>query len=494
MKNLISKKSIIWQIFISALFIFFSSLPCQAAGWQEMELPKPSNDILQGHNLLQCELKNFPSAQRLFYACLIDHSTPATKQKNVNDYWVVELDNQGKKKQEWMIKNISNAVDFFSASLIAADQNNFYLAVTEIDSTSYDPKIQTLRNWVIKNLKIYRLTKTNKQEAIDYGQVLGGFETLPAIMVQPSSTPGKRPACLWIAINRPSENSKNLQGSSFEVVEQCYDRKDKDRLRSIAEWKTDAKSGWYELSFLDSNGSNIQIGAEKLEIGAKKAVYQTGIKLWFFAERAAVVTSWEKITYALAVEKSYTYAKLILPQDFYGLDSFFYRHIRSGNEMQTHLVIPNVTSKSTELLIRQQPKGATQPSAKGEWPIVGKMDLTKLMADRWYQDVPFSAHHFNSFLMKRLDNGWVFFVFISETNGNAHLSKNGAGEIYTFLLNPDGSLRKALPIQVLNKSDVGVTPSNAKIASGLNDQTFFLLLQQNDPKNVFSLWRLQLDQ
>ncbi len=116
MKNFFSKKSMILQAVIPSFFLFFSSLTSQAAEWQKMELPQPSATVLQGRGLFHCELKSFPSAQRLFYGCRVG-ATGSSAKTRPYDYWVVEFDNQGKKKQEWVIKNISNAAVFFYSAL-----------------------------------------------------------------------------------------------------------------------------------------------------------------------------------------------------------------------------------------------------------------------------------------------------------------------------------------------------------------------------------------
>ncbi|HPI63406.1 MAG TPA: hypothetical protein PK803_05490 [Alphaproteobacteria bacterium] len=486
MKNFFAKKSMILQAVIPGFFLFFSHAS-QAAEWQKIELPQPSATVLQGRGLFQCELKSFPSAQRLFYGCRLGNTDPATKTRPY-DYWVVELDNQGKKKQEWVIKNVNEGNKLFSALIIAADNQDFYLALTELDDEANKKKrdVQVLSSWLIKTLKIYRVSKNNKQEAIDYGWVTGSLKTLPAIMVQPSGAAGKRPACLWIAIERPSEASDNNDGAFFEIVEQCYDRKGKERLRIVTEWKANTKSGWYELSFLSSDGGSIQVGGEKFEIGAKKAAFQSASQLWHYSLIEGNPSIWEQQARRPAGSQTYTYAKPILANDIYGLNGFFYRNLRDLENAQTHIIVPHVSSKTVELLIHQQPKSGAQPSTKAEWPMIGKIDLTKLLAR--YQ-LAGAKYLWDSSLIQGPDKGWV--LVVSQLDGATSMIQ-APGMLYTFLLKADGSLIRELPAVKL--SHRRPSDSNIEILPGLNDRTAFLLLTGTAPNDKLSLWRLQLDQ
>ena len=472
------------QLIITGLVSMVVFSVSQAAEWQKIELPQPSATVLQGRGLFQCELKSFPSAQRLFYGCRVG-ATGSSAKTRPYDYWVVELDNQGKKKQEWVIKNVSEGNKLFSTLIIAADNQDFYLAVTELDdeANKKNRDVQVLSNWLIKTLKIYRVSKNNKQEAIDYGWVTGSLKTLPAVMVQPSGAAGKRPACLWIAIERPSEASDNNDGAFFEIVEQCHDRKGKDRLRIIAEWKTDPKSGWYELSFLSSNGGSIQVGGEKFEIGTKKAVFQSASQLWHYSLIEGNPSMWEQQARRPAGSQTYTYAKPILANDIYGLNGFFYRNSTKVENAETHIIIPHVSSKTVELLIHQQPKGS---SATAEWPMIGKIDLTKLLAR--YQ-LAGAKYLWDSSLIQGPDKGWV--LVVSQLDGATSMIQ-APGMLYTFLLKADGSLIRELPAVKL--SHRRPSDSNVEILPGLNDRTAFLLLTGTAPNDQLSLWRLQLDQ
>lgn len=473
------------QLIITGLVSMVVFSVSQAAEWQKMELPQPSATVLQGRGLFQCELKSFPSAQRLFYGCRVGNADPATKTRPY-DYWVVELDNQGKKKQEWTIKNISNAAVFFSAAVIAADNQDFYLAVTELDdeANKKNRDVQVLSSWLTKTLKIYRVSKNNKHEAIDYGWVTGSLKTLPAIMVQPSGSAGKRPACLWIAIGRPSMASDNNDGAFFEIVEQCHDRKGKERLRIIAQWKGDPKSGWYELSFLSSDGGSIQVRGEKFEIGAKKAVFQSASLLWHYTPIEGNPSIWEQQARRPAGSQTYTYAKPILAYDIYGLNGFFYRNLRDLENAQTHLIIPHVSSKTVEFLIHQQPKSGAQPSAKAEWPMIGKIDLTKLLAR--YQ-LAGGKYLWDSSLIQGPDKGWV--LVVSQIDAVTPMI---TASVYTFLLKADGSLIRELPAVKLSRPRP--VDSQVEIVPGLNDGTAFLLVTEMPQIDQFNLWRLQLDQ
>ena len=485
MGNIFFKRLLLLPLSIVSFSGLFFSLSAEAAEWQKMELPQPSATVLQGRGLFQCELKSFPSAQRLFYGCRVG-ATGSSAKTRPYDYWVVELDNQGKKKQEWVIKNVSEGNKLFSALIIAADNQDFYLAVTELDdeANKKNRDVQVLSSWLIKTLKIYRVSKNNKQEAIDYGWVTGSLKTLPAVMVQPSGSAGKRPACLWIAIGRPSEASDNNDGAFFEIVEQCHDRKGKERLRIIAEWKTDPKSGWYELSFLSSNGGSIQVGGEKFEIGAKKAVFQSASQLWHYSLIEGNPSIWEQQARRPAGSQTYTYAKPILANDIYGLNGFFYRNSTKVENAETHIIIPHVSSKTVELLIHQQPKSGAQPSTKAEWPMIGKIDLTKLLAR--YQ-LAGAKYLWDSSLIQGPDKGWV--LVVSQIDDETPMI---TASVYTFLLKADGSLIRELPAVKL--SHRRPSDSNVEILPGLNDPTAFLLVTGMPQIDQFNLWRLQLDQ
>ena len=485
MGNIFFKRLLLLPLSIVSFSGLFFSLSAEAAEWQKMELPQPSATVLQGRSLFHCELKSFPSAQRLFYGCRVGNTDPVTKTRPY-DYWVVEFDNQGKKKQEWVIKNVNAGNKLFSALIIAADNQDFYLAVTELDdeANKKNRDVQVLSSWLIKTLKIYRVSKNNKQEAIDYGWVTGSLKTLPAIMVQPSGAAGKRPACLWIAIERPSEASDNNDGAFFEIVEQCHDRKGKDRLRIIAEWKTDPKSGWYELSFLSSNGGSIQVGGEKFEIGAKKAAFQSASQLWHYSLIEGNPSIWEQQARRPAGSQTYTYAKPILANDIYGLNGFFYRNLRDLENAQTHIIVPHVSSKTVELLIHQQPKSGAQPSTKAEWPMIGKIDLTKLLAR--YQ-LAGAKYLWDSSLIQGPDKGWV--LVVSQIDDETPMI---TASVYNFLLKADGSLIRELPAVKLNRPRP--SDSQVEILPGLNDPTAFLLVTGMPQIDQFNLWRLQLDQ
>ena len=192
------------------------------------------------------------------------------------------------------------------------------------------------------------------------------------------------------------------------------------------------------------------------------------------------------MTYQSAGTQSYTYSKSLSPQDAYGLKTYFYSGSISAEDSQTNIIIPNITSKTVELLIRQEPKGGAQPSAKAEWPIIGKIDLTKLLA-RYQLAEP--KYLWDSSLIQGPDKGWV--LVVSQLDGATSMIQ-APGMLYTFLLKADGSLIRELPAVKL--SHRRPSDSNVEILPGLNDRTAFLLLTGTAPNDQLSLWRLQLDQ
>ncbi len=473
------------MIFVMLLSMVIGTGQVMAAEWQKVQLPTPPTNLIKGRSLLACEIKNLDD--RFFYACRVGVSTPAPKADDKIDYWVVELDKDDQKKQEWVIKNISTHNNLFSAAIIAADAQDFYLAVAELDHEMNKKYAQqhTLSSWAIKTLKTYRVSKNNRQEAIDYGYIKGSLANLPAIILHPT-TVGRKISCLWVFIQRPSEASDNQDGDFFEIVEQCPYRQDKERLRIVTTWKESIETGkWYEPSFINYDGT-LTVGALELQSG--KVINEVGINLWEFSHLPGNPMVWEQMGFQKPVQKKYAYANPIPAHEIANLQTRFFIKLPSATErLQRQLVVPQLVDHHLKLLIRTEPVGDWKQLSDAEWPVTITLDVSQLILNN---SLEFTTYPYIN-LFSQQNNSWLL-TFFHFDHKNASSTK-GSGYISMMQLDQSGKLSQKPITQQLNRSDRSPMMSQAQLAL-FNSQTVFLLLNETVQNNRFSLWRLHLGQ